>query len=53
MSDYDVGARQVCNLAQVISQIVVNQEVIPCRVGIPVRIIPYKRIVIAVIEIGL
>ena len=51
MSDYDVCAHQVCDLAQVISKVIAGHEVVSCRVCIPVRIIPYKCIVIAVIEI--
>ena len=53
MSDYDMRAHQICDFSEIISDIIVYEEVVPCCIAATVRIVPYIAVVIAVIEICL
>src|SRR5699024_11328936 len=53
MSAYDMRAHQICDFSEIISDIIVYEEVVPCCIAATVRIVPYIAVVIAVIEICL
>ena len=51
MSDYDMRAHQVCDFSEIISEIIIYKEVVSCCIAASIRIIPYKGIVISVIQV--